>query len=74
MKELPTQSEAAGDFAELLDEGQPPLNIYKMHFSMAGNWISSGSMPIQYIDNNQIANWISFLLIHVKSEIEYIKE
>lgn len=40
---------------------------------MSGDWISNGNMVTKYIDNNQIVNWIGYLLQHVKKEIEYVK-
>ena len=65
--------EEAGDYAELFNDTQKTIDIYRMHFSMSGDWISNGNMVTKYIDNNQIVNWIGYLLQHVKKEIEYVK-
>lgn len=71
LEELKTEEIMAGDYAELFNDTQKSLDIYKMHFSMSGDWALTGKMTTGYIDNEQIASWISNLLRHVKEEIKY---
>lgn len=63
----------AGVFESLLhDHVNALIAIYKMHFSMAGNWFINGDMYTALNSEAMIVNWISNLLNHVQKELEYV--
>lgn len=66
--------ERTSDFAEMFSG---PLSVepdvYKMHFAMAGSWIENGNMITDVVDEESLVEWIYYLLIHVRKELEYVK-
>lgn len=69
-----SEEDDAGDFSEMMNDEKQTLNVYKMHFAMSGNWIDNGNVTTEYVNNQQIADWIVNLLRHVKNEITYAKD
>ena len=65
--------EGIGDFAELYSETFAIPNIYKMHFAMAGDWIQNSNMITEVKDEDSLVEWIYNLLIHIRKELEYVK-
>lgn len=67
-------SSEAGDYAALLsDHVSDFVNIYAMHFAMAGNWYSDSNMINECTSEIQLVDWIWNLLSHIQKEIEYVK-
>lgn len=67
-------SSEAGDYATLLSNHVNDfINIYAMHFAMAGNWFSDSNMITQYQSEDKFIDWILNLLSHIRKEIEYVK-
>lgn len=67
-------SSEAGDYATLLsDHVSDFINIYAMHFAMAGNWHSDSNMITTNDSEDKFIDWILNLLSHVRKEIEYVK-
>lgn len=66
--------EAAGDFAELKQPLHSSLDVYRMHLAMCGDWINTGNMISTDDSNEQITNWICSLLVHLRKEIEFVKD
>lgn len=62
-----------GDFAELFSEPLAMHDIYKMHFAMAGSWIQNSNMVTEVKDEDSLVEWIYNLLIHIRNELEYVK-
>lgn len=59
-------------FAELEKE-ERKVNLPKMHFAMAGDWHGGEkeNMVSDYIDEQQLANWLNNLFDHVREELSY---
>ena len=61
----------AGRFSDLIDNKIERLNLGKMHLAMSGDWLTSGQMLTKYKDENQLVDWIVYLLNHLEEEIRY---
>lgn len=69
-----SDSSEAGDYAALLsDHVSDFVNIYAMHFAMAGNWCFDSNMINECTSEIQLVDWIWNLLSHIQKEIEYVK-
>lgn len=62
--------EEEGEFNRLLGNSKT-INLDKMHFSMAGDWINTGDMIAKPIDENTLVDWLIRLFVHVREELNY---
>lgn len=60
---------------QLLEENEisnsKNINLDRMHFAMAGGWISDGNMFCPQEDENSLINWLIHLFNYVKKELTY---
>ena len=57
-------------FADLVGNSRT-INLDRMHFAMAGDWISNGNMNCSVNDENTLVDWLIYLFRHVRQELEY---
>lgn len=61
--------EDEGVFDELAGNSKS-INLNRMHFSMAGSWISDGDM-LGKADATALVDWLIYLFVHVREELIY---
>lgn len=47
------------------------INLDRMHFAMAGTWLSDGDMLSNSVDENSLVDWMIHLFSHVREELKY---
>lgn len=69
-KDLEKENDA-GIFDQLAGNAKS-INLDRMHFAMAGNWIDDGTMATEHtLDESKLVNWLINLFMHVRKELEY---
>ena len=67
-------TEKDDDFLSYKNNDKHLVEINKFHFAMNGQWSQNMSDIHSITEMNDLTNWFSGLLNHIKRELEYIKE
>ena len=76
--------ESFKDFSDSYDEGasfstfeavkSEIIDIKKIHFAMNGNWQNDNNHTHCLNDNDKIVKWFQGMLLHLRTELEYVKQ
>lgn len=47
------------------------INLDRMHFAMAGGWLSDGNMVGEVNNEDVLIDWLLYLFTHVREELKY---
>ncbi len=67
-------TEKDDDFLSFKNNDKDLVEINKFHFAMNGQWSQNMSDIHSITEMNDLTNWFSGLLNHIKRELEYVKE
>ena len=67
-------SEKDDDFLSFKENDKDLVEINKFHFAMNGQWSQNKSEINTISEMNDLTNWFSGLLNHLKIELEYLKD
>jgi len=61
------------NFEDFIKSNKEIVDIERFHFAMNGQWFSNGSDVHKISSENELTNWFSGILNHIKKELEYLK-
>ncbi len=64
--------EKEASFIDFVEGKSEKVAINRFHFAMNGQWAELNGEKHKLNDNNNLVNWFSGLILHIKDELEYL--